>query len=196
MIAELTGRIAKKTFNHVVLEVGGVGYLVTIPLSTFAALPDDDRAVRLYVHTHVREDTLSLFGFLTEQEREIFVDLISVSGIGPKLATTILSGASAAEVRSYIVAGNIAGFTGLPGVGKKTAERIVLDLKEKLAKRGPVGGEVPAEGAGGPADVVEALVNLGYTRTQAHDAVREATKAGATDLGEILKGALKALSKW
>jgi Holliday junction DNA helicase RuvA len=196
MIAELTGKISKRALNHVVLDVGGVGYLVTIPLSTFTALPDDDRIIRLYVHTHVREDTLSLFGFLTEEERQIFVDLISVSGIGPKLATTILSGASAAEVRSYIVAGNIAGFTGLPGVGKKTAERIVLELKEKLAKRGPADGEAAADGAGGPADVVEALVNLGYTRAQAHDAVREATGSGAADLSEILKGALKALSKW
>ncbi len=196
MIAELTGRIVKKTFNHMVLDVGGVGYLVTIPLSTFTALPDDDRIVRLYVHTHVREDTLSLFGFLTEEEREIFVDLISVSGIGPKLATTILSGASAGEVRSYIVAGNIAGFIGVPGVGKKTAERIVLELREKLAKRGPAAGEVREDEAGGPADVVEALVNLGYARAQAHDAVREAAKNGATELGEILKGALKALSKW
>jgi holliday junction DNA helicase RuvA len=196
MIAELTGKIVKKTFNHVVLDVGGVGYLVSIPLSTFTALPDDDRIVRLYVHTHVREDTLSLFGFLTEEERQIFVDLISVSGIGPKLATTILSGGSAGEVRSYIVAGNITGFTGFPGVGKKTAERIVLELKEKLAKRGPVGADVPDGTPGGPADVVEALVNLGYARPQAHDAVREAAKNGATDLGEILKGALKALSKW
>jgi holliday junction DNA helicase RuvA len=196
MIAELTGRIAKKALNHVVLDVGGVGYLVMIPLSTFTALPDDDRAVRLYIHTHVREDTISLFGFCSEQERQLFVDLISVSGIGPKLATTILSGASANEVRSYIVGGNIAGFIGLPGVGKKTAERIVLELKEKIAKRAAAGSEIPDGEPGGPADVVEALVNLGYTRTQAHDAVREATKDGATDLGEILKGALKALSKW
>ena len=196
MIAQLTGRIVKKTFNHVVLDVGGVGYLVTIPLSTFTALPDGDGIVRLYVHTHVREDAILLFGFLSEEEREIFIDLISVSGIGPKLATTILSGASAGEVRSYIVAGNVTGFVGLPGVGKKTAERIVLELKEKLAKRGPMDGEIHREGAGGPADVVEALVNLGYTRAQAHDAVREAARDGATDLGEILKGALKALSKW
>jgi Holliday junction DNA helicase RuvA len=196
MIAELTGKIVKKTFNHVVIDVGGVGYLVIIPLSTFTALPDGDRAVRLYIHTHVREDTISLFGFLSEEERELFVDLISVTGIGPKLATTILSGASAPEVRSYIVAGNVTGFTGLPGVGKKTAERIVLELREKLAKREPVGGEIQQDGAGGPADVVEALVNLGYARVQAHDAVREAAKDGATDLGEILKRALKALSKW
>ncbi len=196
MIAELTGIIVKKAFNHVVLDVGGVGYLVLIPLSTFSALPDDDRAVRLYIHTHVREDAISLFGFCSEQERELFVDLISVSGIGPKLATTILSGASAHEVRSYIVGGNVTGFVGLPGVGKKTAERIVLELKEKLAKRGAAGGEAREGEAGGPADVAEALVNLGYTRVQAHDAVREATKDGATDLGEILKRALKALSKW
>ncbi len=196
MIAQLTGTIVKKGFNHVVLDVGGVGYLVTIPLSTFTALPDGDGVVKLYIHTHVREDAISLFGFLSEAEREIFIDLISVSGIGPKLATTILSGASAPEVRSYITAGNVSGFVGVPGVGKKTAERIVLELREKLAKRGVPGAEVPGDGAGGPADVVEALVNLGYTRTQAHDAVREATKDGTADLGEILKGALKALSKW
>ena len=194
MIAELTGRIVKKTLNHVVLDVGGVGYLVTIPLSTFTALPDDDRAVRLYIHTHVREDTISLFGFSSEQERELFIDLISVSGIGPKLATTILSGASAEDVRSYIVSGNVTGFTRLPGVGKKTAERIVLELREKLAKRGGA-GEAREEGPVGLADVVEALVNLGYTRPQAHDAVRESANDGTTDLGEILKRALKTLSK-
>jgi len=196
MIAELTGKIVKKALNHVVLDVGGVGYLVTIPLSTYSTLPDDGRVVRLYVHTHVREDAISLFGFCSEQERQLFVDLISVTGVGPKLATTILSGASAGDVRSYIVAGNIAGFVGLPGVGKKTAERIVLELKEKLAKRMSAGGEVREDEPGGPADVVEALINLGYNRPQAQDAVREATRGGATDLGEILKGALKALSKW
>ncbi len=195
MIAELTGRIVKKTLNHVVLDVGGVGYLVAIPLSTFTALPDDDRAVRLYVHTHVREDAISLFGFCSEQERELFVDLISVSGIGPKLATNILSGASAQEVRSYIVAGNVTGFMGLPGVGKKTAERLVLELREKLAKREAAGG-VREDGPAGLTDVVEALVNLGYSRPQAHDAVRDAAKDGATDLGELLKRALKILSKW
>jgi Holliday junction DNA helicase RuvA len=195
MIAELTGKIVRKTFNHVVLEVGGVGYLVAIPLSTFTALPNDDRAVRLYIHTHVREDAISLFGFSSEQERQLFIDLISVTGIGPKLATTILSGASAQEVQSYIVAGNVTGFVGLPGVGKKTAERIVLELREKLAKRGAV-GETREEGPVGLSDVVEALVNLGYTRPQAHDAVRESANDGATDLGEILKRALKSLSKW
>jgi Holliday junction DNA helicase RuvA len=195
MIAELTGRIVKKTFSHVVLDVGGVGYLVTIPLSTFTALPDDDRAVRLYVHTHVREDAISLFGFSSEQERELFIDLISVTGIGPKLATTILSGASAKEVRSYIVAGNVIGFTGVPGVGKKTAERIVLELREKLAKR-EAAGDVREEGSVALADVVEALVNLGYNRPQANDAVRESAKDGTTDLGEILRRALKSLSKW
>ncbi len=195
MIAELTGKITKKAFNHVVLDVGGVGYLVLIPLSTYTALPSDG-TVRLYIHTHVREDAISLFGFCSEQERELFLDLISVSGIGPKLATTILSGASAPEVRSYIVGGNVTGFMGVPGVGKKTAERIVLELREKLAKRTVDQGEIQENEPGGPADVADALVNLGYTRTQAQDAVREATKGGATDLGEILKGALKALSKW
>jgi Holliday junction DNA helicase RuvA len=195
MIAELTGRIVKKTFSHVVLDVGGVGYRVMIPLSTFTALPDDDRAVRLYVHTHVREDAISLFGFVSEQERELFIDLISVTGIGPRLATTILSGASAQEVRSYIVAGNVTGFTGVPGVGKKTAERIVLELREKLAKR-EAAGEAREEGSVALADVVEALVNLGYNRPQANDAVRESAKDGTADLGEILRRALKTLSKW
>jgi len=195
MIAQLTGTIAKKALNHVVLDVGGVGYLVTIPLSTFTALPDDDRVVRLYIYTHVREDTISLFGFLSEQERQLFVDLISVTGIGPKLATTILSGASAQEVSSYIVAGNVAAFVGLPGVGKKTAERIVLELKEKLAKRG-VPGEAATEGATVISDVVDALVNLGYSRSQSNDAVRDAARDGAADVGEVLKRALKALSKW
>ncbi len=196
MIAELTGRIVKKTLNHVVIDVGGVGYLVTIPLSTYTALPSDDGTVRLYIHTHVREDAISLFGFSSEQERELFVDLISVSGIGPKLATTILSGASAQEVRSYIVAGNVAGFVVLPGVGKKTAERIVLELREKLAKRGS-GRAMP--GTTVPPGLPTWWRPSSTSATpahEAHDAVREATNDGTTDLGEILKRALKALSKW
>jgi Holliday junction DNA helicase RuvA len=195
MIAELRGRIVKKALNHVVLDVGGVGYLVMIPLSTYASLPDDGGPMRLFIHTHVREDTISLFGFLTEGERELFVDLISVTGIGPKLATTILSGASPEEIAAYIAAGDVAGFTRLPGVGKKTAERIVLELREKLKKRAIAEPAAGTAGDVGLSDVVEALVNLGYTRTVAHDAVREAARTGNNDVGEILKGALRALSK-
>jgi Holliday junction DNA helicase RuvA len=195
MIASLTGRIAKKTLNHVVLDVGGVGYLVTIPLSTFAALPDSGQTVHLVIHTQVREDAISLFGFATEEEKALFIDLISVSGIGPKLATTILSGASARDIESYIVAGDASAFTRLPGVGKKTAERIVLELKEKLSKRA-VSGETSRPGDSVDlSDVVEALVNLGYSRTEAAGAVREAAGAGTGDLGDILRRALKALSK-
>jgi Holliday junction DNA helicase RuvA len=171
MIAELRGRIVKKALNHVVLDVGGVGYLVTIPLSTYASLPDGDGPMHLFVHTHVREDAISLFGFLTETERELFVDLISVSGIGPKLATTILSGASPEEIAAYITAGDVAGFVRLPGVGKKTAERIVLELRERIKKRAIGEPDAGTEGDVGLSDVVEALVNLGYTRSVAHDAV-------------------------
>ncbi len=195
MIASLTGRIAKKALNHVVLDVGGVGYLVTIPLSTFAALPDNGQTVHLVIHTHVREDAISLFGFATEEERALFVDLISVSGIGPKLATTILSGASARDIESYIAAGDTSAFIRLPGVGKKTAERIVLELKEKLSKRALSGETARPGDSVDLSDVVEALVNLGYSRSEAAGAVREAAGVGTSDLGDILRRALKTLSK-
>ena len=195
MIAELRGTISKKALNHIVLEVGGVGYLVTIPLSTYARLPEDNEPTHLFIHTHVREDAISLFGFLTEREKELFMDLISISGIGPKLATTILSGASPEEITRYIAVGDVAAFVRLPGVGKKTAERIVLELKEKLKKRAFGEGIEGMEGGLDLSDVVEALVNLGYTRSVANDAVGEAARSGAEDLGEILKGALKVLSR-
>lgn len=182
MIAHLRGTLLEKHPNQAVIEAAGVGYDVTIPVSTFSVLPEPGQEVRLRVHTHVREDAIALFGFASQEEKFLFERLISVSGIGPKLATTVLSGLAAAELIAAIRAGEVARLVRIPGVGKKTAERIVLELREKLP-------EAPGAVAAGPAgaaalsatdrDVLSALVNLGCTQAAAESAVKKAKAAGA-----------------
>ena len=170
--------------NQVIVETGGVGYDVLIPISTFSALPDPGGEVRLRIYTHVREDTLALFGFQTPEEKSIFERLISVSGIGPKLAITVLSGLATADLVSAIRNGEVAQLVRIPGVGKKTAERIVLELKDKVEGLAPAGAPGVAER---PAialnaveqDVLSALLNLGCNRAAADAAVRKAKSAGA-----------------
>jgi Holliday junction DNA helicase RuvA len=183
MIAYLRGTLLAKHPNQVVVETNGVGYEVNIPVSTFSALPVEGAEVRLQIHTHVREDALSLFGFATREEKGLFERLISVSGIGPKLAITVLSGLATAELVTAIRAGQVEQLVRIPGVGKKTAERIVLELRDKLDL---IPGVPPAQVA--PAgevfsaldrDVLSALLNLGCTRPAAEAAVRKA-KAGGT----------------
>ncbi|HOK44692.1 MAG TPA: Holliday junction branch migration protein RuvA, partial [Bryobacteraceae bacterium] len=132
MIAHLRGTLLEKHPNQAVVEAGGVGYDVAIPVSTYSALPEAGREVTLRIYTHVREDTLALFGFLTREEKLLFERLISVSGIGPKLAITVLSGLPAADLSAAVRAGDVNRLTRIPGVGKKTAERIVLELRDKL----------------------------------------------------------------
>ena len=185
MIAFLRGRLLEKHPNQVIVETGGVGYDVVIPVSTFSALPDAGSEVKLRVYTHVREDTLALFGFLTVEEKVIFEKLISVSGIGPSLAIKVLSGMAAADLTGAIRNGSVEQLVRIPGVGKKTAERIVLELKDKLEGIGL------AAAAGAPAspaasvlslleqDVLSALMNLGCNRAAAEAAVRKAKSAGA-----------------
>lgn len=182
MIAHLRGTLLEKHPNQAVVETGGVGYDVAIPVSTFSSLPEPGVEVRLRVHTHVREDAIALFGFSTAEEKAIFEKLISVSGIGPKLALTALSGLSVADLSSAIRGGAADRLVRIPGVGKKTAERIILELKDKL----PAGPEAAAAVA--PAgkdalgaleqDVLSALVNLGCTAAAAETAVRKAKAAG------------------
>ncbi|HEX8999632.1 MAG TPA: Holliday junction branch migration protein RuvA, partial [Blastocatellia bacterium] len=172
MIAHITGKLIHKQPNAIIVDVGGVGYELTVPLSTFYDLGEAGTEVSLRVHTHVREDALQLFGFRTEREKKLFLLLVSVSGIGPKLAVTVLSGLSAEELVQAIRAGNLAKLVGIPGVGKKTAERMLLELKDKAAAILPPGLEEASSAGGAVAqtgdamreDVISALVNLGYQK--------------------------------
>lgn len=190
MIAILRGTLVEKHPNQAIVDAHGVGYDVTIPVSTFSALPGLNQEVRLRIHTHVREDALSLFGFLTLEERTIFERLISVSGIGPKLAITVLSGLNTPDLLQAIRNGDVAQLVRIPGIGKKTAERIVLELRDKLDLV-PVHG-APAARAAGPAlsvvdqDVLSALLNLGCQRAAAETAVRQAKESGAGEEFEPL----------
>ena len=180
MIALLRGVLLEKHPNQVIVETGGVGYDVTIPVSTFTHLPNPGAEVRLRIHTHVREDALALYGFLTEDEKGLFEKLIVVSGIGPTLAVKILSGMTAPELVHGIRRGEVERLVRIPGVGKKTAERMVLELRDKLP---PVTSEEPEVAAGALSaidqDVLSALLNLGCARPQAEGAVRKAKAAGA-----------------
>jgi holliday junction DNA helicase RuvA len=183
MIALLRGVLLEKHPNQAVVDVQGVGYDVTIPISTFSRLPEAGAEVRLRVHTHVREDALSLYGFLTQDEKALFEKLISVSGIGPKLAVTVLSGLAAGDLLAAIRAGDVAKLVRVPGVGKKTAERMVLELRDKLPA--PTGDDA-APAASLPEvdqDVLSALLNLGCARPAAEAAVKKARAAAAGAAG-------------
>lgn len=204
MIAHITGKLIHKQPNSIIVDVGGVGYELTVPLSTFYDLGEAGTEVSLRVHTHVREDALQLFGFRTEREKKLFLLLVSVSGIGPKLAVTVLSGLSAEELVQAIRAGNLAKLVGIPGVGKKTAERMLLELKDKAAAILPPGLE-EASGAGGAIaqtgdamreDVISALVNLGYQKAQAEKAVGTVLKdSPEANFTTTLKQSLRTLAK-
>jgi holliday junction DNA helicase RuvA len=192
----LRGRLAEKRPNQVLVDVGGVGYLVQVPLSTYAALGELHTEVTLLIHTHVREDALALYGFVSAREKHFFELLISASGVGPSLALKILSGMSVDELVPAIHNSDLGRLTKIPGVGRKTAERMVVELKDKLdavvvEKEKPA----PSSAAGVEADVVSALVNLGYDGRAAESAVAEAKReAGAGDFEKLLRGALQALS--
>ena len=200
MIAHLSGKLLSKQPNQLIVDVHGVGYLVTIPLSTFYEIGDTGAAVQLLIHTHVREDTIALFGFQTAKEKQLFEQLTSVSGIGPKLGVTILSGMSVDELVPAIRQGNLARLTSIPGVGKKTAERMVVELRDKLAKAGAAGTETPPSAGAIPNvqdDVISALVNLGYPKPSAEHAIQKAMVASGPDqpFEALLKRALQELSR-
>ncbi len=198
MIAYLEGELREKEPTRVVLDVGGVGYEVLIPLSTFYELPDEGKTVALRVHTHVREDTLQLFGFRTARERAVFELLLRTSGVGPKLAQAILSGVAPDELLAAIEAGEVAVLRAVPGVGQKTAERIVVDLRDRVSG---LAGAPDAAGAGprvaprgGPAEeAVSALINLGYGASHAERAVDAAHEDldGDASLEEVIRAALR-----
>jgi holliday junction DNA helicase RuvA len=196
MIGQLRGRLAEKRPNQVLVDVGGVGYLVQVPLSTYAALGELHTEVTLLVHTHVREDALALYGFVSAREKHFFEMLLSASGVGPTLALKILSGMNVEELVPAIRGSDLARLTRIPGVGRKTAERMVVELKDKL-EAVAVETEKPATSspAGIEADVVSALVNLGYDGRAAETAVAEAKReAGAANFEKLLRGALRSLS--
>lgn len=199
MIALLTGHIAYKSLDHVIIDVGGVGYRVTVPLSTFYQLPDEG-PIRLQIHTNVKEDAITLFGFLTSAEKEMFALLLSVTGVGPKLAVNILSNIPAGDLRTALAQGDIRRLSAVPGIGKKTAERLSLELRDKVQRLLPfVHDGRPSEPETTPAssfdDVLSALVNLGYKDTQARKVLESLEVAPGAGLEEILKGALKILMK-
>jgi|SRR5580698_2415037 Holliday junction DNA helicase RuvA len=183
MIAFLRGKLLEKHPNQVIVDTAGVGYDVMIPISTFSALPDTGSEIALRIHTHVREDALALFGFLTAQEKALFEKLISVSGIGPTLAIKVLSGLATPAIIDAIRGGQVEQLVRIPGVGKKTAERMVLELKDKLEGLGggatPAGVSLRSEPAlsGIEQDVLSALLNLGCNRASAEAAVRKAKTA-------------------
>jgi len=199
VIAHLRGRISEKHPNRVIVDVGGVGYDVLVPLSTFYGLSEAGGDIALRIHTHVREDALQLFGFATVLEQELFERLISVSGIGPKVALGVLSGIEPQELIRAIERGDLARLTAIPGVGKKTSERIVLELKDRLPRvpeaAVAAGLESPVESALQD-DVVSALVNLGYHRPLAEKAFASAIRI-VPDSGfeRTLKQALRELAK-
>jgi len=194
MIGRLTGRLATKTPDQVLLEVAGVGYLVHIPLSTFYELPAAEEPASLWIHTHVREDALALYGFLTERERSLFLMLLGVTGIGPRVALTVLSGIPPAELADALRRQDVRRLVAIPGVGKKTAERMVLELAEKVARLpGEAPGKAPAIVAA--EDVTSALVNLGYRKGEAERAVDAvAREGGPADFGQYLRVALQKLT--
>jgi holliday junction DNA helicase RuvA len=199
MIAHLRGRLLEKHPNRVIVDVQGVGYEALVPLSTFYELPDPGQEISLRIHTHVREDALLLYGFSTLLELQLFDRLISVSGIGPKLALAVLSGIEPKELITAVKLNDVARLTAIPGVGKKTAERIGLELKDKMAAFAPAEGApvTPAtEGESLRTDVLSALINLGYHRPLAEKAVDTAVKSGHTSsFEEALKHALRALAR-
>lgn len=198
MIGHLRGTLIDKRPNQVLLDVAGVGYQVQIPLSTFYAIGELKDEVSLLVHTHVRDDALLLYGFLTAREKHFFELLISASGVGPSLALKILSGMSVDDLIPAIRAGDLPALTRIPGVGKKTAERIVVELRDKLAQMEAAGPaeEKPAARGGLAADVVSALLNLGYDRRTAEKAAEEAQRnGGSTSFEALLRASLQSLSR-
>ena len=203
MIARLTGRLVEKQPHQVVIEAGGVGYRAFIPLSTYYTLPDEGAEVTLRTHTHLREDVIALYGFSSHDEQDLFERLIEISGIGPRLALAMLSGLPAGDLVDAILEGDAGRLRGIPGVGPKTDDRVVLELRDRVGRnRVASANESTASGgrAGSSAmrrDVVSALVNLGYRESLAESAVRRALDGKQADgaaLQEILKRSLRYLA--
>ena len=200
MIALLTGVIAHKSPDFIILDVNGVGYRVQIPFSTYYDLPDEGGKSTLHIHTNVKEDAIHLYGFRTPAEKSFFQLLIGISGVGPKLANSILSNSPVAELRRALMTGDLVRLAAVPGIGKKTAERLVLELRDKVQKLDT--GEKPS-GSGEPAtapagvtdDVASALINLGYKEAVVKKALAELSATPEDTVETLLKQGLKLLMK-
>lgn len=196
MIARLTGKLAVKNPGEIILDVGGVGYQVFIPLSTFYELPERGETLSVQIYTAVRDNALELYGFLTLQEKELFKLLIGVSKIGPKLAQNILSGISTDDLKMAILTADILKLSGIPGIGKKTAERLILELKDKISAVSGAQAETAALPGELFDDALSAMLHLGYKRPLAEQAVKRAINEAGRDknLEEIIRLALKYLT--
>ncbi|MEK6683995.1 MAG: Holliday junction branch migration protein RuvA [Nitrospirota bacterium] len=205
MIASITGILKQKTPHSILVDVHGVGYEAVVPLTTFYLLPSQDETVHLWIYTHVREDALQLFGFWTAEEKNVFLLLLGISGIGPKLAINILSGLPLAELVGAVKRGDVAKLSSIPGIGKKTAARLALELKEKILSvsvDSGAAGPILGKDAQRIEDAVSALVNLGYKSPLAKDAVKAVLKSRNGESGgeglpieELIKETLKVLSR-
>jgi len=195
MIGQLRGKLIERRPNHIIVDAGGVGYLVQIPLSTFSGLGALNSDVTLLIHSHIREDQFSLFGFLTAREKQCFEMLISVSGVGPSLALKILSGMKLDELLPAIRQGDLAQLVRIPGIGRKTAERIVVELREKVAALEPAEAGKPAAHSPLESDVTSALMNLGYDARAIERTLEQLRKSGAAsnDFNALLRAALQQL---
>ncbi len=192
MIAQLAGVLAHKSPEELVVDVHGVGYQVLVSLNCFYRLPEPGDVVRLLIHTQVREDSLQLYGFLDRSEKELFLMLLGVAGIGPRLALNILSGTPTPELVDALDRGDVARLVAIPGVGKKTAERLIVELRDKVARMRAVRPVEETRGASAAeGEAVSALVNLGYRRGDAERAVKAAAAAGAADLEDLIRHALR-----
>src|SRR3972149_949013 len=195
MIAHVRGHLAVKTPQYAVVDVNGVGYKVFIPLTTFTRLPHDNAEIMLHTYTHVREDAILLYGFLSVEERDFFITLLSISGVGPKMGLNLLSGSSLSDLMKIVESEDAKRLSMIPGVGKKTAARIILELKERLPVLSISEGEPRADHSIA-ADALSALVNLGYPRAQAYEAVRKVREQNSNIQIELLiRESLKTLSK-
>jgi Holliday junction DNA helicase RuvA len=197
VIAQISGMLAHKVPGEVIVDVGGIGYQVFIPLNVFYRLPEVGAPVTLYIHTHLREDALQLFGFQEAVEKRVFLLLNNVAGIGPKLAVNILSGISAGELAEAIKEGDQLRLVSIPGVGKKLAERMIVELRDKFATFQPQVTSTPAETNGSELmqDAVSALVNLGYRKVEVEKNVRDTIQEGNGRLEEVIKEALRRMSR-
>ena len=195
MIAQLTGRILRKAPQAVVIDVAGVGYKASIPVSTFYRLGEEGSEVSLRIHTHVREDALALYGFASAAEQTLFERLIDVAGVGPRLAVNILSGIEADDLVEALRSSDVARLVRIPGVGRKTAERLVVELKDKMPAATPAPGEAAASGLTPKDDLLSALANLGYSRGEAERGVERALRDnGSGRFEDLLRRALQVVS--
>lgn len=197
MIAQLSGTLVHKSPQYLIIDVGGVGYRVTVSLNSFSGLPDVGTQVTIHTHTHLREDQISLFGFVTLEEKSIFQKLIAISGVGPKIALTILSGIPAIELAEAIGREDCLRLQSVPGVGKKTAERIIIELKDKLARDYP-SAETATTAPGARRlydDVLSALMNLGYQHPIAEKAMKRVSWNELSTIESAIRATLKELAK-